>query len=259
MKIAVCGKGGVGKTTLSAALAAALGLDGHVVIALDADPDSNLAAALGVSPEDQPTPIAQMDDLIEQRTGARDDYGGYFKLNPKVDDIQERFSRRIGNIRLLTLGGVSKGGGGCICPASALVKALLTHLVLGRDDDVVMDMEAGIEHLGRATAQSMDAMLIVVDRSPWSYQTAERVKTLAGDIGLRNIFGVANCVTDQTDLPNIRSRLGDVPLVGWIPYDQRLADGVMRPGDRDDLAPTEALTDLLPALRELISNVRARL
>ncbi len=257
MKIAVSGKGGVGKTTLSAALAATLSLEGHVVIALDADPDSNLASALGVGEDNQPTPIAEMHDLIEQRTGAKDGYGGYFKLNPKVDDIPEDYSCRIANIRLLAIGGVSTGGGGCICPASALVKALLTHLVLGRDDDVVMDMEAGIEHLGRATAQSMDALLIVVDNGPWSLQTAARVKKLAADIALKNIFAVANRVTDQTDIEHIRGKLGGVPLVGRIPFDERLAQGVMR-RDNGGFGPTRALTDLLAVLRDLVSEIRTR-
>ena len=257
MKIAVSGKGGVGKTTLSAALAAALSLDGRIVVALDADPDANLASALGLGEDNQPTPIAQMHDLIEQRTGSKDAYGGYFKLNPKVDDIPDDYSCRIGNIRLLTSGGVSSGGGGCICPASALVKALLTHLVLGRDDEVVMDMEAGIEHLGRATAQSMDALLIVIDNGPWSFQTALRVKKLAGDIALKNVFAVANRVTDQTDIEQIRGKLGDMPLVGCIPFDERLTEGVMR-RDNGDFQPTRALTDLLGPLRDLISEIRTR-
>lgn len=257
MKIAVSGKGGVGKTTLSAALAAAFSLEGRVVVALDADPDSNLASALGAGQDNQPTPIAQMHDLIEQRTGAKDGYGGYFKLNPKVDDIPEDYSCRIGNIRLLMIGGVSSGGGGCICPASALVKALVTHLVLGRDDEVVMDMEAGIEHLGRATAQSMDALLIVIDNGPWSFQTALRVKKLAGDIGLKNVFAVANRVTDRTDIEQIRGKLGGVPLVGCIPFDERLTEGVMR-RDNGGFQPTPALTDLLGPLRDLISEVRTR-
>jgi CO dehydrogenase maturation factor len=153
MKIAVSGKGGVGKTTLSALLSAALGLKGHRVVAIDADPDANLAAALGLSADNYPVFLAEMSDLIAERTGAKNAYGGYFKLNPQVDDIPDQFSRRIGSVRLLALGGVQRGGGGCICPASALIKALLTHLVLGSQDAVVMDMEAGIEHLGRATTQ----------------------------------------------------------------------------------------------------------
>ena len=143
MKIAVSGKGGVGKTTLSSLLAGALALRGRGVIAVDADPDANLGSGLGLPDDEELTPLAAMRDMIAERTGSADNYGGYFKLNPKVDDIPEIYARRIGSVRLLTLGGVKKGGAGCICPASALIKALLTHLVLGRDDVVIMDMEAG--------------------------------------------------------------------------------------------------------------------
>ncbi|HUS93507.1 MAG TPA: AAA family ATPase [Phycisphaerae bacterium] len=222
MKIAVSGKGGVGKTTLSSLLTGVLASRGRGVIALDADPDANLPSALGVPADEPITPIAEMDELIAERTGSKDNYGGYFKLNPKVDDIPEQFARRIGPIRLLVLGGVSQGGAGCICPASAVIKALLSHLVLGRDEAVIMDMEAGIEHLGRATAQSMDALLIVVDPGPWSVQTARRIRGLAAEIGLTKLFAVANRVTAPEDLDRIGSSLGDIPLIGHLPYDPAL-------------------------------------
>jgi len=228
MKIAVSGKGGAGKTTLSAMLAATLSLKGRHVVALDADPDANLAAALGVPLDEYPTPLSEMRDLIAERTGAKGGYGGYFKLNPKVDDIPREYGKQIGNILMLALGGVRDGGGGCICPASALVKALLTHLVLSGDEAIIMDMEAGIEHLGRATAQSMDALVIVVDEGPWSIQTALRIGKLAGDIGLKKLFAVANRVTPSTDMERIRRELGDIPVIGEIPWDERLRLGVVR-------------------------------
>ena len=189
MKVAVSGKGGVGKTTLSAMLAAAMGLKGQTVIAIDADPDANLGAALGLPPDQCPVPLSEMRELIAERTHAKDAYGGYFKLNPKVDDIPGQYSRQIGPIHLLALGGVRRGGEGCICPATALIKALLTHLALRSEDALIMDMEAGIEHLGRATTQSMDVLLVVVDDGPWSVDTALRVRKLADDIGLRQAGG----------------------------------------------------------------------
>jgi len=162
MKVAISGKGGVGKTTLSAMLAGVWALKGRGVIALDADPDANLASALGVAADQEVEPLSEMRDMIAERTNSKkDDYGGYFKLNPKVDDIPETYAKHIGTIRLLTLGGIKHGGAGCICPTSALVKALLTHCVIRRDDAVIMDMEAGIEHLGRATAQAMHALIVV--------------------------------------------------------------------------------------------------
>ena len=253
MKIAVSGKGGVGKTTLSAMLTAALAMKGRGVIAIDADPDANLASALGVPPDERPTPVAEMRELIAQRTGATDGYGGYFKLNPKVDDIPETYARQIGSIRLLVLGGISKGGGGCLCPASALVKALVTHLVLGKGDAIVMDMEAGIEHLGRATAQSMDALIIVVNESPWSVQTALRVRDLAGDIGLKGLFAVANAVREPANLERIRSELGDIPLIGHIPYDEQLQTPLVRVTARGELEPSEALAAHLAAVEGILS------
>ena len=259
MKIAVSGKGGVGKTTLSSMLAGALALRGRTVIAVDADPDANLPSGLGVGDDERITPIADMDEMIAERTGSKDDYGGYFQLNPKVDDIPEQFARRIGNIHLLVLGGVSQGGGGCICPATALVKALLTHLIIGRDDAVIMDMEAGIEHLGRATAESTDALVIVVNPAPWSVQTALRVKKLAGEIGLKKFFAVANRVTDPAELDEIQAQLGDIPLIGHIPYDPRLVHGIVTIADDGGIEPTEAFADHMANVEGILSELESRL
>ena len=256
MKIAISGKGGVGKTTLSAMLTAALALRGRGVIALDADPDANLAAALGVPIDRQPIALAEMKQLIAERTGSEGGYGGYFKLNPKVDDLPDKYAARIGTIRLLVLGGVKKGGGGCICPASALVKALLAHLILGRDDAVVMDMEAGIEHLGRATGQSMDALVVVVDGGPWSVQTALRIRRLAGDIGMEKLFAVANRVGAPGALERIRGELGDIPLIGGVPYDERIQSAVAHLTDADGLKPTEGLAAHLDTIESILSRLQ---
>jgi len=257
MKVAISGKGGVGKTTLSAMLAGVWAMNGRDVIALDADPDANLASALGVPAEDEVEPLSEMREMILERTGATDDYGGYFKLNPKVDDIPETYAKHIGPIRLLTLGGIKRGGAGCICPTSALVKALLCHVVLGRDDAVVMDMEAGIEHLGRATAQAMDAMIVVVNDSPWSVRTAQRVRSLAGDIGLKNVLAVLNRTTEATDVDQVRRDLEDVPLIGQLPFDPALVGGLL---DRDPAGrpqPTDALARHMPAVESIIAALEA--
>ncbi|MGA2264992.1 MAG: AAA family ATPase [Phycisphaerae bacterium] len=256
MKLAISGKGGVGKTTLSAMLSAALSLEGRGVVAIDADPDANLAWALGVPAEERITPLAEMRQLIQERTGAKEGYGAFFKLNPHVEDIPDAYCRRIGNIRLLVLGGITRGGDGCLCPATALLKALLVHLVLGRDDGLVMDMEAGLEHLGRATAQSMDALVVVVDGGAWSIQTARRVRKLAADLGLRRVVAVANRVDRPAELAKIAGRLEDIPLVGHLPMDDRLAAGVMRiaPGGRAEAA--EVLTDHLEAARKILSEIQ---
>jgi len=258
VKVAISGKGGVGKTTLSALLAGAMALTGRRVIALDADPDANLAAALGLPLDEPITPLAEMRELIRQRTGAQDGYGGYFKLNPKVDDIPEAFARAIGNIRLLVLGGVRRGGDGCICPATALLKALLVHLVLGRRDALIMDMEAGIEHLGRATAQSMDALVVVVNPEPWSLQTAFRVRKLAGDLGMKKVFAVANRVSAPADAEAIARQLGDIPLIGQLPDDPRLVGPVVAPAQGGELQPTEGLTAHLAGVQAILAELEAR-
>ena len=145
MKVAIVGKGGVGKTTLAAALARHLARAGSSVVAVDADPDANLPSALGVPQDRTPEPIAGMRELILDRTDARDEGGGvFFKLNPKVDDLPEKFYVDAGGVRLLVLGTVETGGKGCMCPEGAVLKALLQHLLLRVTDDVVLDMEAGL-------------------------------------------------------------------------------------------------------------------
>ena len=252
MRIAVSGKGGVGKTTLSAMLAATMALEGRGVIALDADPDANLASALGIDDE-HITPLSEMEDLIAERTGSKDNYGGYFQLNPKVDDIPEDFAERIGPIRLLTLGGVSQGGGGCICPASALVKALLTHVVLGRDEAVIMDMEAGLEHLGRATTESMDALVVVVTGSAWSARTAMRVRKLAADIGIKKLLAVANLTGPSADTDQIAAQLGDIPLIGRLPFDPALANGMLQVGPDGKISPSAGLERHKPAVEKILT------
>ncbi len=155
MKLAVSGKGGVGKTTFASLMIRTLNAEGKRVLAIDADPDANLAAGLGIADSDKIVPIAEMEDLIFERTGAKPgSIGGYFKLNPKVDDLPDAVSVGFERIKLMRLGGIKKGGSGCICPESALLRALVMHIVLARDEVVVMDMEAGIEHLGRVNGKS---------------------------------------------------------------------------------------------------------
>lgn len=259
MKLAVSGKGGVGKTTLSALLAAALSQAGEGVIAIDADPDANLASALGIPADQEITPLAEMRQLIQERTGATEGYGAFFKLNPRVDDIPEQYARRIGRIRLLVLGGISRGGEGCICPATALLKALLVHLALGRDEHLIMDMEAGIEHLGRATAQSMDALLVVVDTTAWSTHTARRVRKLAADVGLRNILAVANRTNRPTEIEKVVAELQDIPLVGCLPTDDRLAAGIVAIAPDGSAAPRQEIADSLKAAEGILSEIRTRM
>ena len=195
MKLAVSGKGGVGKTTLVAILSRLIAAEGRKVIAIDADPAGNLAAALGVAAPARPTPIREMKELIQERTGAKAGSSGqYFKLNPDVADLPEKFSVVRDGVQLMVLGGITKGGGGCACPENALLKALLAHLLVLREDAVIADMEAGIEHLGRATVQAVDALIVVVEPGRRSIDTALAVRRLAEEIGIRKTLAVGNKV-----------------------------------------------------------------
>jgi len=224
VKIAISGKGGVGKTTLAAALARLLADDGHQVIAIDADLDANLAAALGVPDSERITPISEMKDLIAERTDAGPQgYGKLFKLNPTVNDIPDKYSVVHRGVRLMVLGVPKRGGSGCACPENVFLRTLLSHLVLQRDETVIVDMEAGVEHLGRATCQAIDALIVVVEPGRRSAQTAATIRRMAREIGIRRVFVVANKVRSPSDLEALRSSLPDgAPLLGAIGYDERL-------------------------------------
>ena len=239
MKLAVTGKGGVGKTTIAALIIRHLAGKGRRIIAIDADPDANLASALGFSGIERIVPIAEMEALIEERTGAKPGQSGsFFTINPRVEDLPEKLSMVNGNIRLMVMGSVKKGGAGCVCPESALVRALVAHVVLHRDDVVVMDMEAGIEHLGRGTATAVDMIIVVVEPGRRSIETAEKIKKLAGDLGIKRLVIVGNKVRSRKDEDFIRLNLPDADILGFIPYDEALIEadlaGRAAPADFSD-------------------------
>jgi CO dehydrogenase maturation factor len=240
-KIAITGKGGVGKTTLAALLAHIYAEAGQPVYAIDADPAASLAYALGLSEAltAKLTPIAAMEDLIYERTGAKPGTsGGFFKINPRVDDIPERFSVCHRGIRLLQLGTVSKGGSGCICPESAVLKSLITHAILYRDEVMILDMDAGVEHLGRATAGAVDAFLIVVEPGRRSLGTAQTIRNLAGDIGVTQCYVVGNKVRNEADRDFIRGNLSpELPVIGFLSANPRAVEADMRGEAIFDAAP----------------------
>jgi len=252
LKIAIGGKGGVGKTTVTALIARCLAAKKeNKVIAIDADPVANLAAGLGI-PEDQPiTPISELKDLIAERTGAQPGtMGGFFTLNPKVDDIPERFSLERDGVRLLVMGTVQSGGSGCICPESTILKALMNHLVLYRDDIVVMDMEAGVEHLGRATSSSVDALVIVVNPGARSRVAAEKIRKLGRDIGIKNILILGNRVKNEDDEKLIRDSLDDFEILGFLPEHDEIVDA-----DRNGVRPFESADDIPAAVFDIVSKL----
>lgn len=225
MKVAVTGKGGVGKTTFSAILARLYAEEGKSVLAADVDPDANLGLALGFSEEelDAITPISKMADLAKERTGASG-AGKFFKLNPKVDDIPEMFAKTRNGVKLLIMGTVDVAGGGCVCPEHVVLKRLISHLMLKSDDVVIMDMEAGLEHLGRGTAENMEQFVVVIEPGARSIQTYKNVKRLATGLGIKKVRVVANKVRDKEDEDFIKARIPADDLLGFIHYNTDVID-----------------------------------
>jgi CO dehydrogenase maturation factor len=258
MKVAITGKGGVGKTTLAAGLARLWAAEGRRVIAIDADPDANLAIALGAdsATADKCIPLSQMDDLIEERTGARPGAGGMFRLNPDVSDVVETCGVDVHGVTLLKMGTVERGGAGCMCSEGVFLKAFMRHLLLERDDVAILDMEAGIEHLGRGTAESVDAFVVVVEPGARSIQTARQVRDLAADIGVREVLVVGNKVRSESDMAFLRDSLPETRFVGFLPDSDsvRLADREGRSAWDLDPEFTEALHTIGAALTDLTAQ-----
>jgi CO dehydrogenase maturation factor len=253
MKLAITGKGGTGKTTLTALLAQVYAERGRDVLAVDADPSPCLAGALGFPDALRARlhPIAEMDALIEERTGAKPGtIGGFFTLNPRVDDIPERFSVLHRGVRLLEMGSVDLGGSGCICPESAMLKTLFTHLLFRKDDVLILDMYAGVEHLGRATVDFVDAMIVVVEPTRRSLGTAAQIKSLAADIGLKRLWLVGNKVRNQDEADFLQAETPGLPLLGVLP-----ADLGVQEADRLGLP----VYDHVPSLREAAERISTAL
>lgn len=243
LKIAVCGKGGVGKTLVAGVLARLLAREGFRVLAVDCDSNPNLYSTLGIPREvaEQVVPIAEDLDLVEERTGARPGagWGSFFSLTPKVDDIPARYAvEGPDGVRLLVVGSPPRAGSGCLCPSLAFVRELLRHLVLYERDVVVMDMEAGLEHFGRAVARGVDLMLLVAEPTEKALLAVERMAPLARQLGVGALWAVLNKVTGESDIAWARERLEkglDLPLKAAIPFDRAVLEA-----DREGISPLDA-------------------
>jgi CO dehydrogenase maturation factor len=253
MKLAVTGKGGVGKTMLASLLSNAFARSGFSVLVIDADPNATLAIALGFPDSQRITPISEMADLIEERTGARPGQAGsYFKLNPRVDDIPEKYWVEHDGIKLMVMGRLKKGGSGCYCPENAFLEALIAHILLRRNEVVIMDMEAGVEHLGRATARAVDKMIIVVEPGKGSIETAYRIRDLAKDIGLKNVAVVANKIRSDQDRAFLVSAMPDFEFLGFIPYDQSIIEAGLGNFPLGNSSP-----EVISRVRDIAARLRA--
>jgi CO dehydrogenase maturation factor len=256
LKIAVSGKGGVGKSTIASVIALSKAADGERVLALDADPDANLASSLGIlhSKQRHILTISQQIALIEERTGAKvGQYGQVFRLNPDVSDVADHYAYKHRGVHLLVLGAVKSGGGGCACPENTFVRALVTDLVLFKGDTLIMDMEAGIEHLGRATAQGVDAMIVVVEPGQRSIDCAVQVERMSREIRIKRVAFLANKVTGEDDRDFIKGVLPKREILAFLPYRDEL-----RGADRDGVSPYDLLDDETRALyQEIIKRLEA--
>ena len=249
MKIAFTGKGGVGKTTLASTLARLYADEGRPVLAADVDPDANLGLALGLTEEEVNAivPVSKMKELAKERTAANAS-NTFYKLNPQVSDLPDKLSKDINGVKLLVMGTVDTGGSGCVCPEHVMLKAILSSLVFRKDDVVIMDMEAGLEHLGRGTASMMDQFIVVIEPGARSVQTYGRIKELAKDIGVTKVRVVANKVRDESDEEFVCTHIPPEDLLGMIHYNAEVIDA-----DRKGLSPY----DLSPKAVEEIRAIKA--
>jgi CO dehydrogenase maturation factor len=255
MKIAISGKGGVGKTLLAALLSRIFAESGYSVLAIDADPNSNLAATLGFPHPEKITPVSEMHELIAERTGARlGETGSFFKLNPKVSDLPEKYWLEYNGVKLMVMGRIKRGGSGCYCPENTLLQALVSHLLLARNEVVILDMEAGIEHLGRATARAVDKLIIVVEPGRRSVETAYNIRQLAQDIGLHNISVVGNKLRSEDDRQFLISSLQGFDFLGFIPYDRALVEADI--GNRSLLESSTLITTQVKSIYQALLSTQ---
>jgi len=234
LKIAISGKGGVGKTTFAANLARWLSHKGVTVLAVDADPDASLGTVMGISEEvlAELKPIVDMKELIEERMGGS---GAFFPLNPNVDDILDDYCVSLGTLRFFRMGNIKGGGTSCYCKENSFLQALVNSLILGEQDTVILDMGAGIEQLTRGTAQGVDVLVIVTEPSKVSVQTVKVIQKLALELGIPRVVVIGNKVRNLKEENFLRDHFPAEQLIGIIPYSEELLEMSINTGDEESL------------------------
>jgi CO dehydrogenase maturation factor len=219
VKIAIGGKGGVGKTTVCAVWSQLFAESRFDVLAIDADPNTNLALAFGIPFEQSPVPLIKMKKLIGERTGTgKDSVGAYFRLNPKVSDLPQEYWLEVDGVKLLVLGGITQAGSGCACPEGAFLKALLTHSILQRKEVVLVDLAAGVEFMGRASVQGIDALVVVVEPGARSIETAINMARMSRELGVKQVAAIINKITEACQADEIKTKLTGITVLGNIRY-----------------------------------------
>ncbi len=252
MKIAVSGKGGAGKSTVSAQLVRSFTLNEQPVFAVDADPDANLGLVLGMDPEqiENLRPLVELQDVIEAKN-----FGGgtLVDLNPDVDDVLEDYTIREGLIRFLKMGSIKQGGSACYCKENSFLNAVLTAMLLDREEGVVLDMSAGIEHLTRGTARGVEVMLVVVEPTRAGVSTAKSVDRLAADLKIGQIYFVGNKIRSDEDRAYLESQLPPERFAGMIPFSEQVLERARR-----GIPLVTEKGDLLPGLEKIYAMTSRR-
>ena len=245
MKISVSGKGGVGKTTISAGLSKLFSSKGNRVYAIDCDPDVSLGLALGFDEDSLNSvhPLVELKEEIDEKMGG----GDYYPLNPKVDDVLDRYSLQKENINFLRMGSVKQGGSACYCRENSFMNALLNALLLDKDDIVILDMAAGIEHLTRGTASGVDLLLIVTEPTRTSIKTSQVVKNLGKELGIRNIKTIINKLRTSKERELIGKALDPKDIAGVIEYDEEILEKTLSEAQQEAV--------IVPGLEEIFENI----